>query len=106
MFYLFFDVSLLVMSNQRYFKIVCFRFATNVPKKSNIFVFGTKFIVGSKRSLSVLKIFGPKEIDLFCFQIFFEISKVLFCFRNLQTKSKRFCIVSKFLDQIETFCFC
>jgi hypothetical protein len=63
------------MSNQRYFKIVCFRFPTNVPKKSNIFVFGTKFIVDSKRSLSVHKIFGPKEIDLFRFQIFFETTK-------------------------------
>jgi hypothetical protein len=44
-------------------------------KKSNIFVFETKFIIEPKRSPSVLKIFGPKEIDSFCFQIFFETTK-------------------------------
>jgi hypothetical protein len=68
-------LPILVMSNQRFFKIVCSRFPTNVPKKLNIFVIGTKFIVVSKRSLSVLKIFGPKEIDLFRFQFFFETTK-------------------------------
>jgi hypothetical protein len=39
------------------------------PKKSNIFVFETKFIIEQKRSLSDLKIFGPKAIDLFSFQV-------------------------------------
>jgi hypothetical protein len=63
------------MSNQRYFKIVCFCFLTNVPKKSNIFVFETKLIIESKRSLSVLKIFGLNKIDSFRFQILFETTK-------------------------------
>jgi hypothetical protein len=70
----------LVMSNQRFFKIVCFRFPTNVPKKSNIFVFSTKFIVEPKRSLSDLKIFCPKAIDFSSFQIFLRLQKVLFWF--------------------------
>jgi hypothetical protein len=72
------------MSNQRFFKIVCFRFPTNVPKKTNISVFETKFIIEPKRSLSDLKIFGPKAIDLFSFQIFFgDYKKFCFVFRNL-----------------------
>jgi hypothetical protein len=45
------------------------------PKKSNISVFETKFIIEPKRSLSDLKIFGPKTIDLFSFQTFFETTK-------------------------------
>ena len=45
------------------------------PKKSNIFVFETKFIIGTKRSLSDLKIFGPKAIGLFSFQTFLETRK-------------------------------
>jgi hypothetical protein len=67
------------MANQRYFKIVCFRFPTNVTKKSNIFVFGTKFIVDSKRSFSVLKIFGSKENGFVSFPNFFLDYKK-FCF--------------------------
>jgi hypothetical protein len=63
------------MSNQRFFKIVCFRFPTNVPKKSNIFIFETKFIIEPKRSLSDFKILGTKVISFFSFQIFFETSK-------------------------------
>jgi hypothetical protein len=63
------------MSNQRFFKIVCFRFPANVPKKSNIFVFETKFIIEPKRSLSDFKIVGPKAISFFSFQIFFETPK-------------------------------
>ncbi len=31
--------SKLVMSNQRFFKIVCFRFPTNAPKKNRIYSF-------------------------------------------------------------------
>jgi hypothetical protein len=46
------------MSNQRFLKIVSFRFPTTVPKKLNIFVFETKFIIEPKRSLSDLKILG------------------------------------------------
>jgi hypothetical protein len=53
-------------------------------KKSNIFVFETKFIIGTKRSLSDLKISGPKAIGLFSIQIFLEITKnFCFVFRNL-----------------------
>ena len=66
---------LLVMSNQRFLKIVCFRFPTNVPKKSNIFVFEKKFIIEQKLSLSDFKILDPKEFSFFSFQIFFGTSK-------------------------------
>jgi hypothetical protein len=52
-----------------------FVFLLTSPKKANIFVFETKFIIRPKCSLSDLKIFGPKAIDLFSFQIFFEITK-------------------------------
>jgi hypothetical protein len=62
------------MSNQCFLKIVCFRFPTS-QKKLNIFVFDTKFIIEPKQSHSDLKIFGPKAIDLFSFQIFFETTK-------------------------------
>jgi hypothetical protein len=44
-----------------------------------MFIFETKFTIEPKRSLSVLKIFGPKEIDSFRFQIFFRDFKK-FCF--------------------------
>jgi hypothetical protein len=75
----------LVMSNQRFFEIVCFRFPTNVPPKNRIYsFFETKFIIGTKRSLSDLKIFGPKAIGLFSFQIFLDTTKKFcFDFRNL-----------------------
>jgi hypothetical protein len=45
------------------------------PQKSNLFIFETKFIIGTKRSLSDLKIFGPKAIGLFSFQIYLETTK-------------------------------
>ncbi len=63
------------MSNQRFFKIVCFRFPTNVPKKSNIFVFETKFVIEPKRSLSDFKILDQKAFIFYSFQIFFETLK-------------------------------
>jgi hypothetical protein len=44
----------LVMSNQRFSKIVRFRFPTNVFKKSNIFVFETKFVIGTGRAWNFL----------------------------------------------------
>jgi hypothetical protein len=59
----FFQVRLLSFSHKR------------PPKKSNIFVFETKFIIGTNRSLSDLKIFGPKVFGLFSFQIFLETTK-------------------------------
>jgi hypothetical protein len=48
---------------------------TNVPKKLNIFIFETKFIIKPKLNLPDLKLFGQKSIDLFSFQIFFETTK-------------------------------
>jgi hypothetical protein len=45
-----------VISNQHYFKTVCFHFPTNVPKKFNIFIFETKFIIKPKLSLADFKI--------------------------------------------------
>jgi hypothetical protein len=83
-----------VMSNQRFLKIVCFRFPTNVPqKKSNIFVFETKFIIEPKCSLSDLKFFGLN-------------GNVLLLLKKSWNRSKSFGFVPKFLEKIETFCFC
>ncbi len=73
-------VSEIVMSNEGFFKVVCFRFPTNVFKKSNIFVFETKFIFEPKHSLSDFKILGPKAISFFSFQIFLRLQNVLFWF--------------------------
>jgi hypothetical protein len=81
------------MSNQRFLKIVCFRSLLTSPKKSNIFVFETKFIIEPKRSLSDLKFFGL-------------ISKVLLLLKKSWNTSKSFGFVPKFLEKIETFCFC
>ena len=53
------------------------------PKKSNIFVFETKFIIGTKNSLSDLKVFGPKAIGLFSFQIFRETTKSFVLFLEI-----------------------
>jgi hypothetical protein len=59
----------------------------------NIFVFETKFIIEPKCSLSDLKI-----LDL--------NSKVLLLLKKSWNASKSFGFVPKFLDKIETFCFC
>jgi hypothetical protein len=53
------------------------------PKKLNIFVFETKFIIGTKNSLSDLKVFGPKAIGLFSFQIFRETTKSFVLFLEI-----------------------
>ncbi len=63
------------MSNQRFFKIVCFRFPTNVPKKIEHIRLKKKFTIEPKRSLSQFKILEPKAFSFFSFQIFFDISK-------------------------------
>ncbi len=82
------------MSNQRFLKIVCFRFPTYVPKKkSNIFVFETKFIIEPKRSLSDLKLFGL-------------YSNVLLLLKTSWKTSKSFGFVPKVFEKIKTFCFC
>jgi hypothetical protein len=73
-----------VISNQRYFKIVCFCFPTNVLKISNIFVFEAKFT--SK----------PKCLICLVSNYLFRPQKFLSCFRNLWNKSKNFGIVSSF----------
>jgi hypothetical protein len=52
------------MANQRFFKIVCFRFPTNVPQKIENIRFEKKFVIEPKRSLSDLKTFSPKAIVL------------------------------------------
>jgi hypothetical protein len=56
---------------------------TNVPKKLNIFIFETKFIIKPKLNLPDLKLFGQKSIDLFSFQIFFETTKSSVEYRNV-----------------------
>jgi hypothetical protein len=68
------------MLNQRFFKIVCFRFPTNVPKKIEFIRFETKFIIETKHSPSDFKIFGSKEIGLSVSKFFLRLQKVLFCF--------------------------
>jgi hypothetical protein len=71
---------MLVMSNQRFFKIVCFRFPTNVPKKIEHIRFWKKFIIEPKRFLSDFKILDPKAFSFFSFQIFLRLQNVLFWF--------------------------
>ncbi len=61
---------------------------TNVPKKLNIFIFETKFIIKPKRPLSDLKIFGQKAIDLFSFRIFFETTKSSVLFLEIWEKNQ------------------
>jgi hypothetical protein len=65
------------MSNQRFSRSFAFIFllTKTSPKKSNIFVLETKFIIKPKRSLSDLKILGPKAISFFSLTIFFPTYK-------------------------------
>ncbi len=63
------------------------------PKKLNIFVFETKFIIAPKRSLSDLKNFGL-------------YSTVLLLLKKSWNTSKSFGFVPKVLEKMETFCFC
>jgi hypothetical protein len=81
------------MSNQCFLKIVCFHFLLTSPKKSNIFVFETKFIIKPKRPLSDLKFFGL-------------YSNVLHLIKKGWNTSKSFGFVPKFLEKKETFRFC
>jgi hypothetical protein len=71
-----FLLPFLVMSNQRFFKIVCFRFPTNVPKKIEYIRFLNKIQYRTKTFSSDLRVFGSKAIDFFSFQIFFETLKI------------------------------
>jgi hypothetical protein len=65
-------------------------------KKSNKFVFETKFIIEPKYSLS--KVLVQKLLICSISKKFLRLQKFCFVFRNLWTKSKRFGFVSKFLD--------
>jgi hypothetical protein len=60
---------------KRFLKIIAFVFLLMSPKKSNIFIFETKFVIQPKCSLSDLNIAVQKPIDLFSFQNFFETTK-------------------------------
>jgi hypothetical protein len=75
-----------------FFQDRLFSFSYKRLQKIKIFVFETKFIIKTKSSLPDFKIFGPKAIGLFSFQIFLETTKssVLFleiCELNPNTKS-------------------
>jgi hypothetical protein len=62
-------------------------------KRSNIFVFETKFWIEAKRFQSVLKNFGPNAFVLVLLKKMFETTK-------------RFVLTLKTLVQFETFWFC
>ncbi len=55
-----------VMSNQRFLKIVCFRFPTNVPKKNRIYSFFKQNLLSNQNVLFQIKIFLD-YIVMFCF---------------------------------------
>jgi hypothetical protein len=68
-------VDKLVMSNQRFFKIVCFRFPTNVPKKIEYFRFLIKILYRTKTFSFRSQNFLSKSNRFFQFPNFFETSK-------------------------------
>jgi hypothetical protein len=61
------------MSNQHFFKIVCFHFPVNILQKIEYICF--LFKIHNRCSLSDFKVFGQKAIGLFSFQIIFESTK-------------------------------
>ncbi len=70
-----YSLPCLVMSNQRFFKIICFRFPTNVPKKIEHIRFWNKIYYRTKTFSFRFQNFRSKSIYFFSFQIFFETSK-------------------------------
>ncbi len=97
----------LVMSNQRFFKIVCFCFSTNVPKKIEYIRFWNKIHYQNKTFSFRSQNFWSKSNWFVQFLKFsWDSKKFCLVFRNLWTKSKRFGSISKFLNYIVTFCFC
>ncbi len=58
--------SCLVMSNQRFLKIVCFRFPTNVPKKNRKYSFLKQNSLSNQNVLFQIQIFLD-YIVMFCF---------------------------------------
>ncbi len=65
-----------VMSNQRFWKIVCFRFPTNVPQKIEHIRFLKQNLLTIQNVLfQISKCEIQKAFSFFSFQIFFETSK-------------------------------
>ncbi len=74
----------LVMSNQRFFKIVCFRFPTNVPKKIEYIRFWKKIHYRTKTFSFRSQNFGSKSNRFVQFPNFFwDCKNFSFVFRNL-----------------------
>ncbi len=72
---------ILVMSNQRFFKIVCFRFPPNVPKKIEFIRFRNKIYYRTKMFSFRSPNFWTKSNWFVQFTNFFlRLQKVLFCF--------------------------
>ncbi len=91
--------AILVMSNQRFFKIVCFRFPTNVPQKIEYIRFLNKIHCQTKTFSFRSQNFWSKSNRFFQFPNFFlDFKKFCSGFRNLWTKSKRFSFDQIFLD--------
>ncbi len=59
---------------------LAFVFLRTSPKKLNIFVFETKFIIKTKHSLSDFKILVQKQLICSVSKFFLRLQKVLFCF--------------------------
>jgi hypothetical protein len=76
------------MSNQRFLKIVCFRFPTNIPNKIEytVFVFETKFIIEPKHYLSDQKILRLNSNVLLLLKKVGTHQKVLVLFQNFWKK--------------------
>ncbi len=71
----------LVMSNQRFFKIVCFHFPTNVPKKIEYIRFLNKIHYRTKTFSFRSQNFWSKSNRVVQFpNIFLRLQKVLFCY--------------------------
>ena len=70
----------LVMSNQRFFKIVCFRFPPNVPKKIEFIRFWNKIYYRTKMFSFRSPNFWTKSNWFVQFPNFFEITKIFVLF--------------------------
>ncbi len=118
-FHSFVLLSFLVMSNQRFLKIVCFRFPTNVPKKIEYIRFWNKIHCRTKTFYFGFKIFGlnsnvfafgKKKLEQikkfwFCSKFFGKNRKVLLLEKRSWNTSKSFGFVPKFWNEIEIFHF-
>jgi hypothetical protein len=108
------------MSNQRFLKIVCFRFPTNVPKKIEYICFLNKIHYQTKAFSFKSPNFWSKSNLLIQFSNFFETSKssvlfleicelnqnVWFCSKIFGLNSNVLLLLKKRLEHIKKFWFC